>query len=265
MEKGLGRHVTGEKNDNEPKNSRSRGCCPITFISTNGCHCQETLERELAAIRQRILTLTAELAEGAENEDCTDSASPTSMAASAFSAIPTELRLTILKSIPDVQTLLNFIIASRVDYDIYKRFDETILPNVILNKLANDSRFDLRKEADWAEFCVYPNPWDYLACSAIRSCYHQYHRGDYLKLDLLRCRALLGMREGRLWRSVGPDVVGPLEIVEPNIRFGNRGCVAEGEHQGGSYMWSPLYPYVPASVVRNEYLMGKHPERIQRE
>ncbi len=187
------------------------------------------------------------------------------MAASAFSAIPTELRLTILKSIPDVQTLLNFIIASRVDYDIYKRFDETILPNVILNKLANDSRFDLRKEADWAEFCVYPNPWDYLACSAIRSCYHQYHRGDYLKLDLLRCRALLGMREGRLWRSVGPDVVGPLEIVEPNIRFGNRGCVAEGEHQGGSYMWSPLYPYVPASVVRNEYLMGKHPERIQRE
>ena len=102
MEKGLGRHVTGEKNDNEPKNSRSRGCCPITFISTNGCHCQETLEKELATIRQRILTLTAELAEGAENEDCTDSASPTSMAASAFSAIPTELRLTILKSIPDV-------------------------------------------------------------------------------------------------------------------------------------------------------------------
>lgn len=184
------------------------------------------------------------------------------MAASAFSAIPTELHLAILKSIPDVQTLLNLIIASRVDYDIYKRLKETILPNVILNKLANDSHLDLRTEADWAEFCVHPNWWSSSACSAIRSCYRQYHQGECLKMDIPGCRALLSVHEGRLWRSVGPHVKGPLEVVQPNIHFGDGGCAAQGKHKDRHYTWALLSPHSPELVARSEYLMSKYFERI---
>jgi len=233
----------------------------LPFIPANGYHYQETLEKELAAIRRRILTLMAELSESARIDERDDSASSTLMAGSTFSTMPTELRLTILKSIPDVQTLLSFIIASRVDYGIYKRFEEIALPNVILNKLASESHLDLRKPADWVEFCVYPDRWSFHACSAIRSCYRQYHQGEYLTLDLLRCRALLSVHEGRLWRSVGPDVSGPLEIVEPNIHFGDKACVGEGDHRGRSYTWALLYPSGPASAARSGYQMGRHLER----
>ncbi|KAL9603532.1 MAG: hypothetical protein Q9179_002149 [Wetmoreana sp. 5 TL-2023] len=134
--------------------------------------------------------------------------------------MPTELRLQILQNLPNVETLINLIVASRKDYEIYKSFQDTILPNVILNHFKITMGLDLRQRATVIEICVDDSDTSVSPiCRVIESCYRQYQAGLDVKLDLSACKILLTLHNVRLWRRPETEPHSYMEPIGSNTHF----------------------------------------------
>ncbi|KAL8718182.1 MAG: hypothetical protein Q9181_008232, partial [Wetmoreana brouardii] len=134
---------------------------------------------------------------------------------SLWSSMPTELRLQILQNLPNVETLINLILASRKDYEIYKDFQETILPNVILNQFQTKTVLDLRQQATIIEICIDDADESVSGiCGVVESCYRQCQAGLDVKLDLPACKTLLTLHNARLWRRSKSESE-PYDRMEP--------------------------------------------------
>lgn len=160
------------------------------------------------------------------------------MASPKLETFPAEVKLLVLQEVPDLDTLLSLIVASRTYNKIYKTYRETVLRPVILNGIANLKIFYYQPIA-WMELCIYRrNRWasgDHLE-NAFQRFYEQRKQGQgkewYMTYE--QCIPLCAIKDGRTWNNtpLGQHVIHPGgPIFRSRRRVSLQDCWDKKKHQ----------------------------------
>lgn len=125
-------------------------------------------------------------------------------AASGLEALPVEIQSIVLHAVPDPQTLLHLIIASRKYNETYYTYRRTVLPAVVIRDFANKRIFS-NQSVHWMEVCIgRRNPARSGLPDAILAYYSQARAGSEVQMTYEQCLSLLALKDARTWGSKYP-------------------------------------------------------------
>ena len=120
---------------------------------------------------------------------------------STIEALPAEIKLLLMKSIPDPETLVNLTIASRTYNETYRTYRKTVLPPVLLNGIKNKGIFRYQPIA-WMELCIdRRNPHGSEVELAIKRYYRQSREGLKVTMTYEECLPLIALKDARTWTT----------------------------------------------------------------
>ena len=117
-------------------------------------------------------------------------------------ALPNELKLAVLRQIPNTTTLLNLALTCSAFYKVYAAAREEIFTAVTINELlARGVNVTQRTAFSQAHI----RSWDWCAKgeNALQVLHHQLSEKTPPKLSLEQCRALAKIDDMKPWRFVG--------------------------------------------------------------